>query len=74
MFMLLTTVRGLPCDCDISSLEWSQARGWISWADTDGKVTSVQTDSIARVELYPSRDAALVDGADVRDYPGWGSD
>jgi hypothetical protein len=38
----------------------------------DGKPFHYDLDAVQSWQGYPSREAALVDGADMRAYPGWG--
>lgn len=74
MFMMRTEFDGSVDDCEVTAFSWSRDDGWLRWTTLDGVMLSMQLDASVRIELYTSREAALVDGADVREYPGWGSD
>lgn len=70
MFLMITLTGGRVMDVDVNIFEWISGAG-IWWITDDAVKHELADNEVARVELYPSREAALVDGADVRDYPGW---
>lgn len=71
MFMLLTMQDGSARDTEVYAYGYEDGVFWYQ-ADKDRPLTSSEylvEYEYTRIEFYPSREAALLDGADLRDYP-----
>ena len=71
MFLMITFTDGRVMDSDIEYVSYCKHCGdeQIRVYSHNDKWLKFQASDIARIEWYPSREAALVDGSDLRDYP-----
>lgn len=70
MFMLLTLEDGSVIDREVVRYKASETMGCFVYQLADLESHSVDLTDIRRIEFYPSRELALVDGADnIAQYP-----
>lgn len=69
MFMMLTFKDGNVVDYEVKWYRYSESGHLYYEVIGDNAVRVANGNDVSRIEFYQSREAALVDCADLRDYP-----